>query len=289
MKITIIFSILLSALFSQATLAEDINLGVLAPRGELKSLQKWTHFGKYLSDATGKTVKIVPLSPPKVLGAAKDGTVNFVLSHPAHTVALKEKQNATQLASLNKNSGSQFAGVIITRKDKNITKAEDLHGKRVMSLKFKAAAGAYIFQAYHLKQKGIDVHKDFALMKEGKKQDDLVLAVKAGIIDAAFVRSGLLENMDKEKKINIDDFFVIDARKDAALPLLHSTALYPEWYLSAMKNVAPDLAESVKMAALSMKPEMQASKTAKIKGFIAPLPLDPMTEALKALKITPFN
>lgn len=113
MKITIILSILLSAFSSQVVLAEDINLGVLAPRGELKALQKWADFEKYLGEKTGKSVKIVPLSPPKVLNAAKNNDVNFVLSHPAHTVALKEKYNATQLASLNKNSGNQFAGVII--------------------------------------------------------------------------------------------------------------------------------------------------------------------------------
>ncbi|MCZ2856609.1 MAG: PhnD/SsuA/transferrin family substrate-binding protein [Candidatus Bathyarchaeota archaeon] len=289
MKITIIFTLLLTVFSSQIVLAEDINLGVLAPRGELKALQKWTDFGKYISDSTGKTVKIIALAPPKVLSAASNNEVNFVLSHPAHTVALKEKYSAQQLASINKNSGSQFAGLIITRKDKNIRTAEDLRGKKVMSMKFKVAAGAYIFQTYHLKLKGIDVHKDFASMIAGKKQDDLVLAVKAGVIDAAFVRSGLLESMNKEGKINIDDFYVIDSREDKALPLLHSTVLYPEWYLTALNGVDTELANSVKKAALSMTSDLPASKKAKIKGFIDPLPLDNMIQALKTLNIAPFN
>jgi ABC-type phosphate/phosphonate transport system substrate-binding protein len=158
-----------------------------------------------------------------------------------------------------------------------------------MSLKFRSAAGAYTFQTYHLMQKGINPHKDFASFKEGKKQDDLVLAVKAGIIDAAFVRSGLLEAMQKEGKIKLNDFVVVDQRTGDGLPLLHTTELYPEWYLSALKGTDSALTTKVKDAALSLKPQDPAAHYAKIKGFVQPVSMDSMKAALKALKIKPYD
>lgn len=275
--------------FMQTAIAEDIRIGVLAPRGELKALQRWTEFGNYLGETTGQSVKIVPLAPPKVIQAAKNKEVNFVLSHPPHTVILQEKLGGKPLATLNKKSGSQFAGVIIAKKGSGISKASDLRGKKVMSLKFKVAAGAYIFQTYHLKKKGIDVHSDFAFLKQGKKQDDLVLGVQAGVIDAAFVRSGLLEAMEKEGKIKVSDFVIVDQRKDKNFKLLHTTVLYPEWYLTSLKGNSPTLSKKVKTAARQMKSDTKASKTAKINGFIDPISLTGMKSALKSLKIAPYD
>ena len=267
----------------------DINIGVLAPRGELKALKQWTDFGKYVAAHVGEEVTIKAYSPRNLISAAADKKVDFMISNPTQAMVLKEVQGATPLATLNKKSGSQFAGVIVAKKDSGISKAEDLKGKKVMALKFRQAAGAYIFQTYHLQQKGIDPHKDFASMKEGKKQDDLVMAVQAGNIDAAFIRTGILEAMEKEGKIKMGDFVVVDQNTTDGFPLAHTTALYPEWYLSSLKGTDTGKAEKVKMAALKLKSSDKAAKNAKIMGFVEPVSMDGMTDALKALKIQPFD
>jgi len=267
---------------------DEIKIGVLAPRGELKALSNWSEFGAYMSGALGTPVKIIPLPPPRVLNEAKAGNVDFVLSHPSHTLAIEETLHGKPLATLNKDSGPKFGGVIIAKKGSGIARAEDLRGKNVMSLEFKTAAGAYIFQAFHLKQKGIDVHKDMNL-KAGKKQDDLVFAVRAGVIDAAFVRTGLLEAMEKEGKIKMDEFVIVDERKDVGFPFVHSTVLYPEWYLTVVTPSGKKVADKAKVAAVQMKPDMPAAKKAKIVGFVEPVPLGDMKAALKSLKITPYD
>lgn len=267
----------------------SISIGVIAPRGELKSMKRWSDFSKYMSDKVGEKVEIKPLSPKKLIPAVKAGKVDFVLSNPTQAVILQEVHGATPLATLNKKSGSQFAGVIIAKKGSGISKAEDLKGKKVMALKFRRAAGAYTFQTYHLHQKGIDPHKDFASFKEGKKQDDLVLAVKAGVIDAAFVRSGMLENMSKEGKISMDDFVIVEQRTGDGLGLVHTTQLYPEWYLSAAKGADASMSDKIKTASLSLQASDKAAQTAKIKGFVTPVSMDSMKQALKALKIKPYN
>lgn len=282
-----IFSLLLVVIPN--AIAKDLEIGVLAPRGELKASTRWQEFGQYLSKEIGVNVQIVPLPPARVIAAADSGKIDFLLSHSPHTVYVEEKLDARVLATLNTKAGPRFGGVIVAKKGAGILSVTDLKGKSVMSLKFKAAAGAYIFQAYHLLQQGIDPHKDFASIREGKKQDDLVLAVKNGLIDAAFVRTGLLENMQREGKIKLDEFEIVDSRKSKDFNLLHSTELYPEWCMSALPGVSEDIVGKMTDALFKLKPDMPAAKKASILGFVQPVELDGIKQALRTLHIAPYN
>jgi len=252
-------------------------------------MKRWKSFSEYMATKLGEQVIMVPLSPADVVASVNSGELDLVLTNPVHTAKIVQLYNAQPLATLNKKSGPFFAGVIVAKKDSGINSSEDLKGKNVMSLKFKAAAGAYTFQTFHLYEKGIDPHKDFASMRAGKKQDDLVLAVKAGVIDAAFVRSGILEAMQRENKINMDEFVVVDKRTGDDLKLVHSTRLYPEWYLTALQKTDAKISEKAKQAALELSVDHPASQAAKINGFVEPVSLGGMVAALKALKISPFN
>ena len=274
---------------AQTLYAAEFKLGVLAPRGELETQTRWSTFADYLGAQIGQKITVVPLNPSKVVPAAESREVNLVLGNAIHMAYLQERLGSTPVATINGEAGARFAGVIVAKKGSGIQTAEHLKGKKVMALDFKTAAGAYMFQAYHLLKKGIDPHKDFATLKDGKKQDDLVLAVKAGLIDAAFVRSGLLEAMEKEGKLKIADFEIVDARQGDGLGLVHSTDLYPEWYLAATSQVAPEMAAQIKAAVLRMKPEMEVTKALGVKGFVEPLSLDGVKEMLRALKIPPYD
>jgi ABC-type phosphate/phosphonate transport system substrate-binding protein len=289
MIIRLVASIALLAVLISNAFSQELKIGVLAPRGELKANARWQAFGKYLSHELGQDVAIIPLPPSRVTSAADSGKIDFLLSHSPHTVYVQEKLGANLLATLNTKAGPRFGGVIISKKGSGITKAEALRGKNVMSLKFKAAAGAYIFQTYHLLQEGIDPHKDFASLREGKKQDDLVLAVKNALIDAAFVRTGLLENMQREGKVKIDEFEIVDKRDDAGFPLLHSTELYPEWCMSALPTASSEDARKMAAALFKLTPDMPAAKKARIEGFVQPVSLDGIKQALKTLQIAPYN
>jgi ABC-type phosphate/phosphonate transport system substrate-binding protein len=289
LKLLTVLSVMVAILATPALSSASINIGVLAPRGKLKSMNRWKDFATYMTEQLGQAVTIKPLPPAEVLGSVKNGSVDLVLTNPVHTVNIVQLHGGEPLATLNKKSGPVFAGVIVSKNGSGINRSEDLAGKKVMSLKFKVAAGAYTFQTYHLHQKGIDPHRDFASMVAGKKQDDLVLAVKAGVIDAAFVRSGILESMQKEGKISMDEFTIVDQRNDDALQQVHTTSLYPEWFLLSLPHTDKNIAEKAKQAALGLKADNPAAKTASIQGFVEPISLDDMINALKALKISPFD
>jgi ABC-type phosphate/phosphonate transport system substrate-binding protein len=266
----------------------DVKMGVLAHRGELDAIKKWTDLTNHFSEKMGEKVELVPLAIAKNLPAAENKEVDFIMTNPVLSAAINAKYNPTLLATLNKNAGSQFGGVIIASKKSGITNVQDLKGKKVLTFKIGASAGANVFQHYHLKQKGIDVNSDFAMYKEGKKQDDIVLAVKSGMIDAGFVRTGLLESMVKAGKISMDDVVVLD-KVNSDFPLVHSTALYPEWFLMALEGTDAAKAAKIKEIALAMTQDDKASQTAGIKGFVEPLDLTELTNVLQNLKVPPFD
>ncbi len=267
--------------------AAEIKLGVMSARGALKTMKRWNELGKYISTELGTPVTIMPLKPNETIQAVSEGSVTYMLSNPVLAVALKYKLGAEPILTMNKKSGSQFAGVIIAKKGNGITKAADLKGKKVMGFKFKRSAAAYVFQVKLLKDKGIDPHKDFAVFKEAKKQDDIVLAVRAGIFDAGFIKSGLLETMAKEG-VSIDDFTIISKKNDS-LSNVHSTSLYPEWTMTAAKSADPATTAKIKTALLKLTANDPASKKAKIVGFVDALSLDGLSDTLKSLKLPPFE
>jgi ABC-type phosphate/phosphonate transport system substrate-binding protein len=284
LKSRFVFASLMLVFFGTAH--ADLIIGVVAPRGELQATTRWAEFGKYLSAQLKQEVHIVPLLAPKVIDAVKNGEIDVLLSHPGHTLAAAEKYGAKPLATVSDKEGAQFAGVIVVRHG-GVKRLADLKGKTVMTLD-DSSAGAYVFQTYHLKKHGLDVNKDMKRVT-GKNQDDLVLAVKGGFADAAFVRTGVLEAMARDGKIGKDDVEVLEPRVDKDLDRPHTTALYPEWYLSALPKVNGATAAKVKTAVLKLKPEDPACQSAKINGFVPPLPLTGMKDALKTLKLPPYN
>ena len=269
---------------TQSIVHAEINFGVNAPRGTNESLTTWGELGKYLSSEVGQQVKIVPLKVMDLVAEVVLQDIRFVMVNPVQMVHLQDIFHATPLVSLNSPLGPRFAGVIIAKKGSGITHAEALKGKKVVSLS-RTAAAAYMLQAYHLLKRGIDVHKDFASFQQAQKQDDLVMLVQRGVADAAFVRSGLLEDMEKEGKLKVADFEIVDQKSGDNFAPVHTTVLYPEWYVAATAKTDAALAQRVKAALLRLTSTTEAARVARINGFVEPLALDEWKAVVAALRI----
>ncbi len=272
-------------LFSMVGHAADLRFGVNAPRGPLEA-KKWEALAEYMSTAAGKPIELVPLLAEKIEDAVEKGEVDFVLVNPVLAAVVIKQSGAKPMATMKTKGATKFAGVIISKSGSGINKSTDLKGKHVMGYQFGVSAGAWLFQTNHVLQAGVK-SSEFASFVESKKQDDIPLAVKAGVIDVGFIRSGVLEAMQKEGKLSVSDFTIVDDKKDE-LPLAHSTDLYPEWFMVSSKKIPADLAAKVKAAILALKPDDAAAKSASIEGFVEPISLDKLEAALKALKVAPF-
>lgn len=281
--------ILLTGVVFGATMAQaGVKFGINAPRGGIETQQRWGALVNELSAAFGDTVELVGLSPEKLEDAVAAGTVDFALANPVSAVSVIELNGAKPLAALKANGVATFSGVIITKSGAGINSVADIKGRKVMAYQIPASAGAYVFQAYHLHSAGLSLPKDVASLTETKKQDDIALAVKAGIADVGFVRTGILESLVKDGKVAMADFTVIDQQKDA-FPFVHSTALYPEWVLVSVAAVKPDVAAKFATTVRAVNGASEGAKTAKIDGFVDAPDLSGLKSALKALKLPPYD
>lgn len=268
---------------SQAVAQAEIKIIVNAHRGTAEVSERWGELSKYLSAEMGDTVTLVPTKVPDVVAQTQKQQDHFVLSSIVHTAQLQQRYGTIPLSTANTKTGTQYAGLILTKKGSGLREAQDLKGKKVVGLA-KTASSGYIFQAYHLLQKGIDIHKD-CQFQQVLKQEDIILMVRSGAADAGFVRAGVLEDMAAAGKINLDEYDAVDRRSDAKYPFLHSTAMYADWYMSALPHVDPSIVQRFKKALLQLPATHEAARVAEITGFVEPLPLDPINAALQALRI----
>lgn len=266
----------------------EIKFGVMANRGELAAQNEWAPFVEYLSGKVGQPVTLVVFPIEKTYEMVESKAVDFVFTNPVQSAGIVKKYGGKTIASRETGEGKEFGGVIIASKKSGVTKSEDLRGKKIMAFS-PTSAGAYVFQRYHLFKKGIDVTKDLAEMKYAKKQDDIVLATRAGLVDAGFVRTGLLESMVKDGKVKLEDLTIVDPVKHDGFNYLASTALYPDWYVLSLAHTAPDVASAVAKAAHDLKASDPAAEKAKVKGLGAPVPIEGMISLLEELKLEPFD
>lgn len=265
----------------------DVRLGIVAPRTYTETVVRWTPFGKYLSHALNEKVEIIPLLSEQLIPAADAGTVDVFFSHSSHVVYLLEKSQGKTLVTLNTLDGTRFGGVLIAKKDSGITAAKDVKGKRV-STSSKESAGAYHFPLYHLYKSGV-FEKDLAQVLELKKQDNSLLSLANGVVDVAFIRTGVFEQLVNEGSVKGDEYIIVDSRKNPEFNQLHSTDLYPEWYVTATPKVTAEWAQKLKTALLAITPESEVAVHARIKGFVEPLDITPVRDMLKNLKFAPYN
>lgn len=274
--------------FASGPANADIRFGVMANRGELQAQNQWIAFTEYLARAVGQPVSLVTWPIDKTYEIAESGQVDFILTNPAQSAGLVAVHGATTIASLERGDGARFGGVIIASRFGGVAKAADVRGKTVMAYN-PGSAGAYLFQRYHLQQQGIDVTKDAAKLLYAKTQDDIVLATRAGMADVGFVRTGVLESMVEAGRLSLDDIVIVDAVGDGQSSLVRSTALYPSWFIVALKETPAEMSRAVADAAFALPADDPAATSAKVVGFTAPLPIDGMISLMRGLKIAPLD
>lgn len=275
--------------FGVAEAKADISLGVGEFRGVAATKAQWQPLGDYLTSALGETVTIVPIAETKLDVEIGKKPVQFVMVNPLLAAVIKGHHNSVPLASFVQPWGTQFAGVIIANPGSGIHTAADLKGKKLITNTINSAGG-YLYQRQYLSELGIKVPDDFTDYKEMPKQDDIVLAVKAGLSDVGFIRTGILEDMVKKNRIQMSDVVVVDEKKgDAAFPFVRTSAMYPEWYVMTVAGTDPALAAKLKTALLAMKSDSETAKALNLKAFVDPLPIEAVVNMLKSFKLPPFD
>jgi len=273
----------------------EIHIGVLAMRGIEKTISAWTPTADYLSqNIKGFKFRIIPLNNDNLVKAVKSRQVDFVLSNPASYANLESTLGLSRIVTLrNKRmdgSYTRFGALIFTRADRtDITTLKDLAGKRFMAV-HPHAFGGWWMALKTFKDNGVEPEEDFKqIIFNGFPQDDIVLAVKNGIVDAGTVRTDILERMNREGKVNIDEFKVLHQVHDDGFPFVHSTNLYPEWAFATTKHTSVSLAQKVAIALLSLSPDSAAARAANSAGWTVPLDYSTVHNLMRELRVGPYK
>ncbi len=243
-----------------------VHVGVLAYRGTQAALKRWQPLIAYLNTSLRKAGLAVRLAlHPVTLESARvlleAGQIDYLLTNPGHYVSLAREVPLAPIATMERFAADghgliRFGSVIFTRADNTAIKTlADLKGRSVTAVSPKAFGGFQIAWAEFVSQ-DIDPFRDFGMLRfTGFPQDAIADAVLRGETDAGIVRTGLLESMAREGRLDLSRIRVLQAGRYPEWPLLVSTRLYPEWPFLARGGVNKHLTEHIARALLDTQDE----------------------------------
>lgn len=265
-----------------------LQFGVLAPTGSEDARQAWSGLIEYLEDETGLDIELVPLPANAGIDAFALREIDVLLGNPVQSAILSDVMSANLMASVSRPHGDVFGGLIVVRADSDIRSISDLEGTRIATLRHWAAGG-FIFQAAYLTSMGFDMETSPGVHIIGVNQVVLVDMVMAGEADAAFIRTGLLERLVREGRIEADDLRVLDEVRYSSIGLTHTTPLYPEWFVVGQRSLDPAVSTELTLALRNLREGHAAAEQAGIVGFIAPLDVTPVVEAMRLIGVPPYD
>lgn len=275
----------------------DVRIGVLANQGIDTCRVLWQPTVDYLNTALPRYhFELVPLTFENITPAVAAGQVDFVLSNPGIDAALEHSYGTSRMLTLNTYHNGQFikefGGVIIARSDRgDIRTYDDLKGKRVVAAGNNSFGGWY--SAYReIREHGIDPGRDFASLSFSESHTVVVTDVISRKADAGIVRTGILEQMQKEGKVSLPDLYIFPPDEKFAgpgYPYLHSTRLYPEWAFSKLNRTDDTIASSVAFALLSITPDTPAAQAAKMGRWTIPVNYESVADCLMEIRAPPYE
>ena len=275
--------------------AEPVKIGVLAFRPKPQTLALWQPLTVVLKQAIpDRDFVVEAFSYPELETAITAGKLDFVLTNPGHYVLIKRRSGlSVPIATLASNEDGKriasFGGIIFCRADQaDIKTLHDLKGKTVAATATESLGG-YQMQAYELSRMGIHLPQDAKMIATGMPHDNVIAAVLSDRAKVGFVRSGVLENMVHEGKLDMKQIKVINSQNISGFPFKTSTRLYPEWPFTAMPHVDENLAKHVAAALFLLEENSIATRAIGIHSFVMPADYAPVEEMLRELRLPPFD
>jgi phosphate/phosphite/phosphonate ABC transporter binding protein len=285
LAVALVLAFISLGLIQFSSAESTVFIGVLAKRGAGKAFQQWGPTAEYLSKRLKRDIKILPLKFTEIEPALKSNKIDFLLANSAFYARLEEKYGLKAILTMANRRGivalDEFGGVIFARKNRNIKELKDIKGKKFMCVKYSSFGGAHMAWRLLL-ESGIDPKKDCTAFLEGKTHDNVVMAVKEGLVDVGTVRSDTLERMADEGKIRMRDFTIINQINDG-FPFVHSTRLYPEWPFAACAKATPELRKQVAKALYLIQGDHPAMVASKVFSWTRPAKYSEVTACLRVI------
>lgn len=276
--------------------AEPIRIGVSALSSVSESQRQWSPLAQSLSRALpGQRFVIEAFSPSQLKLAIESRQLDFVLMEPnlqvlmGHQIGISAPL-ATLINSQMDVPTLAYGGVIFaSSRDQPPLNLENTSRKRI-AVTDTVSLGGFQMQAYEFFQAGLPQPDRRNLILTGWPEELVVDAVLSGKADVGFVRTGLLERLVQQGKIDWKAIHLVNSNNLPGFPNVSSTRLYPEWSFSALPHVDDNLARKVVAVLFNLSEnDPNTVKAVGIKGFSIPANYLPVGKILEALRAPPFD
>lgn len=279
---------------SLAQAAEPVRIGLLAYRPKAQTLAQWQPLVTVLKLAMPDREFVVePMVLPELEQAIQSRQIDFVMTNPGHYVLMSRRYGlgaplATMVGQEGGKAASAFGGVIFTLAERDDIKTlADLSHKSIAAVSTESMGG-YQMQAYELQRRDVNIQAQ-QMVLTGMPQDKPVQLLLEKKADAAFVRTGVLEKMAREGKLDLSAIKVINQQHLPGFPQVLSTRLYPEWPFAPLPNTDPSLSRRVAASLLLLEDLGQVTRAMEIRGFTVPADYTPVEDMLRELRAPPFD
>lgn len=205
MKLKKVWKLLLSVTFVLFLVAcgekkeeKPLIMGLVPIANSEKLIEDTAPLHKMLGEQIGRPVEgFIATNYIGIVEALGTGTIDFALIPPfAYILANKKNGSEALLTSINKHDEPGYYSVLLTKKDSEINKVEDLKGKKIAFVDPSSTSG-YIFPAVILMDHGINIEQDITYQFAGGHDKALQLLIN-GDVDAIGTYESVLTKFAKE-------------------------------------------------------------------------------------------
>ena len=236
-------------LFSSATMANNttttLTLGVVPQQSAKKMVERWQPLIHYISEYSGLNIEFQTAKDiPTFENNLAEGKYDIAYMNPYHFVVFSD---AVGYKALARQKNKAIKGIIVTRKDSDITSLEDLNGIE-MAFPAPAAFAATIITQAELRKRNISFIPRYV-----KSHDSVYLAVKKGFFQSG---GGILRTLEAVP----DDV-------NEALTVLWESNGYTPHALATHPNMAQNHREAILKALIAISDDTSKSWVLEGLGF----------------------
>lgn len=240
--------------FSVPVRAEDYKLSML-PRYFPKRIRSMIDpLAEYLSEKTSFAIKpVLTKDFTEYENSIKSGDIAIGYQNPL-VYAKVSKVHEVLAMAIKGTGGDKFRGIVIARPDSGIESIRDLRNKKIMIVG-KTSAGGFLSQKITLSENGINTERDCVLEEASdNKQENVIISVSIGDVDAGFIR---------ESALHVADKYI----RPGSIMVVSNCAWLPNWAFSVNRNLPDEVKNKIKDAVLQLKREGHVLKAMKLEGF----------------------
>jgi len=220
---------------------------------------------------------------------------DLVTTNPSHFLLVRHRFPlsgvlATQISLDAKHRPQHFlAGcIVVLAQRQDLQTLADLRDRRIAAPS-PDHMGGYRAQAYELHLAGINLPGDVASLQFTGVHQAAIELLLADQVDAAFVRSGVIEDLLASGELASGRVRVLNPLRHDNFNLLSSTRLYPEWQLFALPHVDEKAVRHITSALLLLEPNGPIAHRTKIAGYTIPADYLQLETLSRTLRLPPFD